>query len=116
MEPGITPLQLFNTIRNNVGENGSQMIIDYVDQQIALRNQEANKEYVVKSDFQLLRDDIHRLELMQEKRFSAKEVSDEKRFSALETKIAESRNSLLIWLFTTMLAGIGLTVTLLKLF
>lgn len=93
MAASVSAIELFNLLRQKVGEPEAKALTDFVTGEVE-RKFDSRKESLAS------RDDIHQLE---------------SRFSALEVRIEQNTNKLLLWLVSVIFASSGLIVALMKL-
>jgi len=81
MVGNITSVQLFQILKQKVGEKEAEALVDFVDIKIKENNDDNLKILSTKEDFFSLRQDLTRIE------------------GKLETKIEETKNDMLKWFF-----------------
>ncbi len=82
MVNNITSLQLFQILKQKVGEKEAEALVDFVDSKIRENNENNLKILATKEDVHVLKQDILKV----------------------ETKIAESKSDLVKWMFSFFFA------------
>ena len=86
MVSSISSLQLFQILKQKIGEKEAEALVDFVDYKVRENNENNLKTLASKEDIHLLKEELIRVE------------------AKLETKIAETKTDMVKWLFSFFFA------------